>query len=46
VLDATSAPAMVDAALDAYCRVDALIDNVALYGALRGGRFEEIAQAD
>ena len=39
VTDMVSATAMVQAALDAYGRIDALVNNAALYGALRGGRF-------
>jgi 3-oxoacyl-[acyl-carrier protein] reductase len=37
---------MVGAAIQAFGRVDALINNAALYGALRGGRFDAIAEAD
>jgi len=43
---AESAAEMVSAASQAFGRVDALINNAALYGALRGGRFEAIAEAD
>jgi NAD(P)-dependent dehydrogenase (short-subunit alcohol dehydrogenase family) len=46
VTDAASAAAMADAALGAFGRIDALINNAALYGALRGGRFDAIAEAD
>ena len=48
-LDVTDVPtttAMVQAALDAYGRIDALVNNAALYGALRGGRFNAIPEAD
>ena len=41
-----STEAMVSAAVEAFGRVDALINNAALYGALRGGRFESIAEFD
>jgi 3-oxoacyl-[acyl-carrier protein] reductase len=43
---AESAAEMVSAATRAFGRVDALINNAALYGALRGGRFDAIAEAD
>jgi len=46
VADAASAAAMAEAAVKAFGRVDALINNAALYGTLRGGRFEQIAEAD
>jgi len=41
-----SASDMTGAATRAFGRVDALINNAALYGALRGGRFDAIAEAD
>jgi 3-oxoacyl-[acyl-carrier protein] reductase len=37
---------MAEAALEAFGRIDALVNNAALYGALRGGRFDAIAEAD
>ena len=37
---------MIDAALQAFGRVDALINNAALYGALHGGRFDAIDEAE
>jgi p-cumic alcohol dehydrogenase len=46
VTDKASAEAMARAALDAYGRIDALVNNAALYGALRGGRFNAISEAD
>jgi len=46
VRSAQSAFEMVDAATLAFGRVDALINNAALYGALRGGRFDAIGEAD
>ena len=45
VTDMAQAAAMARAALDAYGRIDALVNNAALYGALRGGRFNTIAEA-
>ena len=46
VKDAASARDMVSATVEAFGRVDALVNNAALYGALRGGRFDAIAEAD
>ena len=46
VTDAGSARAMIDAAVQAFGRVDALINNAALYGALHGGRFDAIDEAE
>lgn len=46
ITDAASAEAMVKAALDAFGRVDGLVNNAALYGGLRGGRFESISESD
>ena len=46
VTDATSAQAMVEAGLAAFGRLDGLINNAALYGALHGGRFEAIAETE
>jgi 3-oxoacyl-[acyl-carrier protein] reductase len=46
VADMASCEAMVAAALNAYGRVDGLVNNAALYGSLRGGRFNQIAEAD
>jgi len=46
VSDAASAVDMAGAATQAFGRIDALINNAALYGALRGGRFDAIAEAD
>jgi 3-oxoacyl-[acyl-carrier protein] reductase len=42
VTDAASAEAMVEAGLTEFGRLDGLINNAALYGALHGGRFEAI----
>jgi 3-oxoacyl-[acyl-carrier protein] reductase len=46
VTDPASAQAMVDAAIKAFGRLDGLINNAALYGALHGGRFEAIDDAE
>src|SRR4051795_3910537 len=46
VTDAASAQAMIDAAVRTFGRVDALINNAALYGALHGGRFDAIDEAE
>jgi 3-oxoacyl-[acyl-carrier protein] reductase len=46
VTEATSCDAMVELAMDTFGRVDALINNAALYGSLRGGRFNTIPEAD
>lgn len=46
VRDASSARDMADAAVKAFGRIDALINNAALYGSLRGGRFDAIAEPD
>jgi NAD(P)-dependent dehydrogenase (short-subunit alcohol dehydrogenase family) len=46
VADAASTAAMARAALDAFGRIDALVNNAALYGALKGGRFDAIEEAD
>jgi p-cumic alcohol dehydrogenase len=46
VTDAGSAGGMVDAAVQKFGRLDALINNAALYGALHGGRFDRIDEAE
>ena len=46
VTDAASAQAMVEVGLRAFGRLDALINNAALYGALHGGRFDAIDEAE
>src|SRR5215469_15369500 len=46
VRSADSASNMVGAATREFGRVNALINNAALYGALRGGRFDAIAETD
>jgi p-cumic alcohol dehydrogenase len=46
VASAASAADMARTALDAFGRIDALINNAALFGALKGGRFDAIREAD
>jgi len=46
VTDPASARAMVEAGIKAFGRIDALINNAALYGALHGGRFDAIDEAE
>src|SRR5947199_1173270 len=46
VTDAGSAQEMVEAAVRAFGRLDGLVNNAALYGALHGGRFDAIEEAE
>ncbi len=46
VTDMASAGAMVEAAIRAFGRLDALVNNAALYGALHGGRFDAIDEGE
>jgi len=46
VADIASADSMAERAIDRFGRIDALINNAALYGSLRGGRFNLIAETD
>jgi p-cumic alcohol dehydrogenase len=46
VTDISSASAMINAGVQAFGRIDALINNAALYGALHGGRFDAIEEAE
>ena len=46
VTDVASTHAMVEAGLAAFGQIDALINNAALYGALHGGRFDQIDEAE
>jgi 3-oxoacyl-[acyl-carrier protein] reductase len=46
VTDAASAQAMIDAGISAFGRLDGLVNNAALYGALHGGRFDAIDEAE
>jgi len=41
-----SATAMADAAIAAFGRIDGLINNAALYGTLKGGRFDGLSERD
>jgi NAD(P)-dependent dehydrogenase (short-subunit alcohol dehydrogenase family) len=38
--------AMAEAALKAFGRIDVLVNNAALYGGLKGGRFTDLAEAE
>ena len=42
VADMSSCEAMAQAAVDSFGRVDALVNNAALYGDISGGRFDQI----
>jgi NAD(P)-dependent dehydrogenase (short-subunit alcohol dehydrogenase family) len=44
VADAASAKSMAEATVEAFGRIDILINNAALYGALAGGRFDDIPE--
>lgn len=46
VTDARSATEMVEAAVRAFGRLDGLVNNAALYGALHGGRFDAIDETE
>jgi 3-oxoacyl-[acyl-carrier protein] reductase len=46
VTDMAAADRMADQAMERFGRIDALVNNAALYGALRGGRFNQIPEAD
>jgi NAD(P)-dependent dehydrogenase (short-subunit alcohol dehydrogenase family) len=46
VADIASCGSMAERAMERFGRIDALINNAALYGSLRGGRFNQIAEAD
>jgi NAD(P)-dependent dehydrogenase (short-subunit alcohol dehydrogenase family) len=46
VTDPASASAMVEAGVKTFGRLDGLINNAALYGALHGGRFDAIDDAE
>ena len=46
VTDLASVRAMVEAGLHAFGRLDALVNNAALYGALHGGRFDQIDEGE
>ncbi len=46
VSDIASCDSMAERAMERFGRIDALINNAALYGSLRGGRFNQIAETD
>ncbi len=46
VADIASADSMAELAMERFGRIDALINNAALYGSLRGGRFNQIPESD
>ncbi len=46
VTDMKSAAAMVSAAVEAFGHVNGLVNNAALYGGLKGGRFEKITEEE
>jgi NAD(P)-dependent dehydrogenase (short-subunit alcohol dehydrogenase family) len=46
VANSSSAQDMARTTLDMFGRIDALINNAALFGALKGGRFDAIPEAD
>ena len=46
VANAASAVETARMALDAFGRIDALINNAALFGGLKGGRFDTISEAE
>jgi 3-oxoacyl-[acyl-carrier protein] reductase len=46
VTDVASAQAMINAGISAFGRLDGLVNNAALYGALHGGRFDAIDEAE
>lgn len=46
VADAASAVAMAAAASASFGRIDGLVNNAGLYGTLRGGRFDTLAESD
>jgi NAD(P)-dependent dehydrogenase (short-subunit alcohol dehydrogenase family) len=46
VANVLSCDSMAERAMERFGRIDALINNAALYGSLRGGRFNQIAETD
>lgn len=46
VADIASCDAMAERAMERFGRIDGVVNNAALYGALRGGRFNQIPEAD
>lgn len=45
IADMDSCTAMAAAAMDAFGRIDVLVNNAALYGGLKGARFEQLEEA-
>jgi len=45
VTDASSCNDMATAAIEAYGRIDSLVNNAALYGDISGGRFDQITES-
>ncbi len=46
VADSQSTQALADAAVEAFGRIDVLVNNAALYGSLKSGRFEDIIEEE
>lgn len=46
VIDPASTQAMATAALEAFGRIDGLVNNAALYATLHGGRFDQIDEGE
>ena len=46
VADSQSTQALADAAVETFGRIDVLVNNAALYGSLKSGRFEDIVEAE
>jgi p-cumic alcohol dehydrogenase len=46
VADMASVTAMAETALNTFGRIDGLVNNAALYGGLRGGRFDALSEKD
>lgn len=46
VTDMATVSAMAEAAVEAFGRIDVLVNNAALYAGLKGGRFETLSEAD
>ena len=46
VADSQSTKAMADTAIEAFGRIDILVNNAALYGSLKGGHFEAIPEEE
>ena len=44
--DEASTAAMAAATVDAFGRIDGLVNNAALYGGLSGGRFDQLPESD